>query len=160
MSKKEQLEHLIHLLEVQRWAALATVDAAGQPMASMAGYVMSEELDSVVLHLSRLAAHTRNVLAYPSASLVVSAHDDGHQDPQLLVRASVQGRVEIIERDNPLYAPYRSRYLQRLPDSARLFDFPDFILFGLVISEIRFVAGFGQAFTYRPEEWRKHPSAS
>jgi len=157
MSKNEQLDQLGQLLEGQRWAALATVDASGQPMASMVGYVMSEEFDSVVLHLSNLAAHTRNLLVRPLASLVVSAHDNGNQDPQLLKRASLQGRVEIIDRENPLYIPHGTRYLQRLPDSARLFDFPDFILFRLVISEIRFVAGFGQAFTYRSMEWHRLP---
>jgi len=157
MSKREQLEQLTQLVDGQRWAALATVDDTAQPIASMVGYVVSEEFDSVVLHLSRLAAHTRNLLANPHASLVISACDDGSIDPQLLMRASLQGQVTIIEREEPRHALYRTRYLERLPDSARLFDFPDFILFRLVISEIRFVAGFGQAYTYRAGEWLAHP---
>ncbi len=156
MGKKEQLEQLARLVNGQRWAALATVDEVAQPMASMVGYVASEEFGSVALHLSRLAAHTRNLLANPRASLVISACDDGSDDPQLLMRASLQGHVEIIEHDNPHHAHYCTRYLERLPDSARLFDFPDFILFRLIISEIRFVTGFGQAYTYRAGEWNIH----
>ena len=99
MGKREQLDQLARLVNGQRWAALATVDETAQPMASMVGYVVNEEFDSVALHLSRLAAHTRNLLANPHASLVISACDDGSDDPQLLMRASLQGHVEIIERD-------------------------------------------------------------
>src|SRR5512139_168012 len=152
MDKREQFEQLKQLVNGQRWAALATVDGSGQPIASMVGYVVSEDFDSVLLHLSRLATHTHNLLANPHASLVISDCDNGSGDPQLLMRASLQGRVEIIDRNDSLHETYRTRYLDKLPDSARLFDFCDFILFQLRIAEIRFVAGFGQAFTYRPEE--------
>lgn len=153
MSKREQLPQLQSLLTQQRWAALATVDTACTPLASMVGYAMSETLDSATLHLSHLAAHTRNLLATPRAALVISAHDDGTGDPQQLPRATLQGRVEVIERESEMYHALRERYLQRLPDAAPLFDFPDFMLFRLAVEEIRFVGGFAQAFTYREQEW-------
>ncbi|HEY0721804.1 MAG TPA: pyridoxamine 5'-phosphate oxidase family protein [Gammaproteobacteria bacterium] len=154
MSRAEQLERLVQLVAGQRWAALASVDEARQPKASMVAYRVCDEFDGVLLHLSRLAEHTRNLLAEPHASLVVSSCDNGSDDPQLLPRATLQGRVEIIERDDPRYLLYRDRYLEKLPESARLFEFPDFILFRLHIAEIRFVGGFGQAFTFRAQEWR------
>lgn len=157
MSRTEQFARLAQLLTQQRWAALATIDGAGAPMASMVGYVMSDEFDGAVLHLSRLAAHTRNLLANPRAALAVSEPDSGSGDPQRLPRASLQGTVESIGRESLAYPACRAAYLQRLPDSAQLFDFSDFLLFRLVIEEIRFVGGFGQAFTYRREDWRKAP---
>ena len=153
MSKRAQLLPLQALLQSQRWAALATVDAQCVPLASMVGYAMSAQLDSATLHLSRLAAHTRNLLANRHAALVIGAHDGGQSDPQQLPRATLQGRVEVIERENERYRSLRDGYLARLPDAAPLFDFPDFILFRLVVEEVRFVGGFAQAFSYRGQEW-------
>ena len=145
---RSQMARLKRLLSAARWASLATVDEAGMPMASMVGYLSAEPPVSAYIHLSRLAAHTGNLLANGRAALVVSENDDGQGDPQELTRVTLQGKVQVIERDAEEYATARERYLQRLPASERLFDFPDFILFRLDVIEARFVGGFGQARTF------------
>lgn len=151
---RSQLARLKRLLAAARWAALASVDGAGAPMASMVGYVMTEASDAAYIHLSRLAAHTGNLLANGRAALVISENDDGNGDPQELTRVTLQGGVQVIARDTEEYGAAQESYLQRLPASERLFDFPDFILFRLDVVEARFVGGFGQARTFGATDLR------
>lgn len=120
----------------------------------MVAYAMASDASALYLHLSRLAAHTRNLLVNPSCSVVITETDDGRPDLQQLARLAIQGRVEILERDSPAYKKARTAYLERLPASEPLFEFPDFVLFRLNMETLRFVGGFGQAFTYRCEELR------
>lgn len=145
MDNEAMHKRLQRLLQQQRWAALATADTSATPMASMVGYAMGENASMLYLHLSRLAAHTGNLLATGKAALVVSEHDTHTGDPQELTRVTLQGTSTVIMRDSAEYAAARARYLQRLPDAARLFEFPDFLLFRLNVESARFVGGFAQA---------------
>lgn len=145
MNDNSMRARLLGLLRQQRWAALATADAQATPMASMVGYVMAENAATHYLHLSRLAAHTTNLLANGKAALVVGENDDDDGDPQELARVTLQGHCVVVARDSGEYAAARSRYLQRLPAAARLFEFPDFLLFRLDVQSARFVGGFAQA---------------
>ncbi len=154
MNENSQLARLLRLVEEKRWAALATSDAAGNPMASMVGYVMTPDHGGLYLHLSRLAAHTGNLLAGGRAALVISEEDNGRKDPQECARVTLQGDARVIARDSDEYLPARQRYLLRLPASERLFDFPDFLLFRLDIQAARFVGGFAQARTFSATELR------
>ncbi len=65
MDKDEQLAQAGELLLGARWAGLASVDRQGQPLASMVAFVVGEEIGGLLLHLSRLAAHTRNLMQNP-----------------------------------------------------------------------------------------------
>lgn len=143
----EEQRNLANLLRGQRWAALATLADDGAPLASMVAYVPEEDFGGFLLHLSRLASHTRNLLADPRASLAVSEPDTGQGDPQTLARVTVQGTVVHLPRDTAEYAAGRDVYLRRLPDAGRLFEFPDFMLFRLVPSGARLVGGFARAYS-------------
>lgn len=145
MSDSPLLQRMLHLLRQQRWGALATTDAAGTPLASMVGYVLDEESGVIYLHLSRLAAHTGNLLANGKAALVISEQDLDTEDPQQLSRVTLQGNCAVVERDSAEYPAAQQRYLQRLPASRQLFDFPDFLLFRFTVESARFVGGFAQA---------------
>jgi len=140
------------LLQQHRWAALATLDKEKHPEASMVAYAIDEEKGNVYLHLSTLAGHTRNLAQHPQASLVISQADDGAGDPQQLPRATLTGHVSVLGRESADYESARQLYLYRLPDAEPLFSFGDFRLFCFHIEKIRFVGGFAQAHTYRPEE--------
>ena len=78
-------------------------------------------------------------------------------DPQELTRVSLQGRCVTVPRDSEEYAAARTRYLQRLPASRQLFEFPDFLLFRLDVASARFVGGFAQARTFSSAELRALP---
>lgn len=149
----EEQSVLAGLIRGQRWAALATL-SDGAPMASMVAYVTEADFSGFLLHLSRLAPHTRNLLAVPRASLVISEPDSGQGDPQLLARVTIQGTVVQLPRNTAGYAGGRERYLGRLPDAERLFDFPDFVLFRLVPSGARYIGGFARAYSLGVEQLR------
>jgi len=152
MGRSDELAAVATLLRGQRWAALATTDADGAPLASMVAYCQSDDLRSVTLHLSRLAAHTGNLLARPEVSLAITEPDDGRDDPQTLARATLACTVTPVPRDHADFPALREAYIVRLPESEPLFEFPDFVLFRLAVTEARFVGGFARAFTYGPDD--------
>jgi putative heme iron utilization protein len=148
MEREEVLQQLGRLISGQRWAALATVDEKGQPQASMVAYVPEPGFNGILLHLSQLAAHTRNLLESPWASLAIAEPDSGERDPQTLMRASLEGAVDPIARDSDEFLVCKQQYLARLPDAEQLFGFGDFMLLRLQPQSVRFVAGFGRAFSF------------
>ncbi len=152
MAKRDHIEAAAKMLRQHRWAALATVDEHGSPAASMAAYACDEERGCLYLHLSSLAAHTRALIERPVAALVITESDDQSGDPQQLVRLSVSGSCQLIGRESENYATAKACYLKRLPDSEQLFSFGDFRLFCVTPESVRYVAGFGQAHSYRGEE--------
>lgn len=141
------------LVRGQRWAALATVDEDGAPHASMVAYAPEADLAGLLLHLSRLARHTRYLLAQPQASLVISAPDTSTGDPQTLPRVAVDGLISAISPDDPAYAAARSCYLARLPDAEPRFDFADFMLLRFEPQNARYVGGFARAHSLGRQAW-------
>lgn len=66
----------VELIRAQRWAALGTIGGEG-PLASMVAYVAEPDPANLLMFLSRLSQHTRNLLADPRASLAVAVPDSG-----------------------------------------------------------------------------------
>ncbi len=137
---------LVSLVKQQRWGALASIGDDGLPLASSVAYALAPDARGFLLHLSRLAEHTRNLLKRPQASLVISLPDHGDGDPQTLARVSVQGQVERLQPDQTEYAQARGAYVARLPDADQRFGFSDFELFLFAPSRGHFVGGFARAF--------------
>ena len=140
-------EKLARLIRGGRWAALATY-GDGAPLASMVAYACEPGFAGFLLHLSRLSAHTRNLLASPATSIAISEPDTAQvHNPQKLARVSIQGEARPLQEDLKGYAEAKALYEKRFPDSSPLFGFGDFLLFRLVPREARFVAGFARAYT-------------
>lgn len=148
MDEKEALE-IARLIHAQRWASLATLHD-GQPHASMVAYCPAADTSHFLLHLSRLAPHTRYLLDNRQVSLAISEQDDGREDPQTLARLSVEGIIEEIARGSPEYIAGKAIYLDRIPASAPLFDFGDFSLFRFLPTKMRYVGGFARARNLSP----------
>lgn len=146
---KATAQDIARLIHQQRWAALATL-SQGKPHASMVAYCEEPSLTSLLLHLSRLAPHTRNLLEYPSISLTISEPDDGRADPQTLARLSIEGQAVEIPRDSTDYITAHTTYLGKLPASEQLFHFGDFSLFRIHAATMRYVGGFGNARNLSP----------
>lgn len=140
----EIAQQLASLIRAQRWAALATLGTDG-PEVSHVAYAVEGAFEGVLLHLSQLAAHTRQLLADPRASLAIGEPDDGRADPQTLARVTLFGAVEALARDSDAYSAARAIYLARLPQAEPLFGFGDFQLFRLRPLRARFVGGFARA---------------
>lgn len=151
--ESHDLAAVVRLIRAERWAALATL-SEGAPFGSLVAYAPEPDLAGFVLHLSRLAPHTHNLLSDPRASLAICEPDSGGEDPHTIARLSVQGVVEVVSPETLEYAAARDLYLQRLPEAERLFGFSDFVLFRLVPKEVRYVGGFARALSLSAAELR------
>ncbi len=148
-------EELARLIRAGRWAALASYGGEA-PLASMVAYAWEADFAGFLLHLSRLSEHTRNLLAFPSASIAISEPDaDQDRNPQTLARVSIQGDARPLQEGGSGYAEAKARYIARFPDSSPLFGFGDFLLFRLIPREARFVAGFARAYTVDAEDLKQ-----
>ena len=159
MMKPEEQQRLATLIRNHRWAALASEGEEG-PEASWVAYAVEPGFSGFLLHLSQLAAHTRNLLKDPRACLAISEREREGQDPQLLARVMIQGMVEAIPQRTTDYMESAHRYQEQLPDSKPLFEFGDFMLLRLKPIRARFVGGFAQASTLDPDDLSEVANAS
>ena len=145
-----QARALRDVLETQQVAALGTLHE-GEPYVSMVPFALLPGGRGLVVHVSRLAAHTRDMLAHPAVSLLVVAPQAPDVPAQALPRATVQGQARQCSDADPDHAEARRVYLSRFPQSADMFGFADFSLFVIVPRTVRFVGGFAQATTISAE---------
>ena len=143
----DQRTQVRRLILEQRWAALATLTQDGDPAISFVAYVPEPTFTGFLIHVSRLASHTHNMLARPSVALAISETDAGDMDPQQLARITIHGTAFVIRRGTSDYISSRERYLTKLPQAEHLFEFEDFVLIRLLPREARYVGGFANAFT-------------
>ena len=141
---------LAALVRNTRWAAMATMDEK-EPYVSWGAYVTDDDFSGFYLHLSKLAKHTRNLLSNGQVSLALSEQDSGEGDPQLLARLTLNGQIELLDRDSEAYQVNKERYIARYPDAEMLFDFADFSLFRFVPASGRYVEGFASSHRITPE---------
>ncbi len=154
----EAAGHAVQMIRNLRWGALATSGDQG-PMASMVSYAITPNLE-LLMFLSGLARHTRNLHDNPTASLVVSEADlPDVADPQTLPRVSVQGPVTVIARDDPEFEAAWHIYVGRLPAAASRLGLGDFTLYRLTPNEARFIGGFGGARTIKGDALRQAAAA-
>ena len=151
----DQRAQVCRLLLEQRWAALASLAEDGSPSLGFVAYAAEAGFSGFLLHVSRLAAHTRNLLARPAIALGISDTDSGGDDPQLLARITLQGSAVVIPRGTPDYDASRERYLAKLPQAERLFGFEDFVLVRLRPHQVRYVGGFARASHLTAEQLRE-----
>ena len=141
------------LLNRQPVAALGTLHR-GEPQVSMVPFALDEDAPAFVIHVSALAAHTRDMLEHPRVSLLVVAPDDGGR-PQARPRVTVQGDAAPLDRDSDRYAAARALYLRRFPEAVDTFALADFSLFAIVPVAVRYVGGVAQAVSLTPEPFAR-----
>ena len=133
---------LLRLLRARTTAALGTL-REGAPFVSMVPYALAA--DGFILHASKLAAHTRDMLADTRVSLLVAQAEGGGTSALALKRVTVQGQARRVPAASPDHAGLKAVYLERFPDAEPMFGFADFSIFLVRPESARFVAGFGQA---------------
>src|SRR5437764_13508989 len=117
-----------------------SVHRPGFPYGSVTPYALSAE-GAPLLLLSRLAAHTKNLLADSRASLFIGDRS-AVEDPQAGARVSLIGRVAPLPATGAAGA--RDRYLAAWPRAADSLALGDFSSWRLEIEEARLIAGFGE----------------
>jgi len=142
---------LQQLLHDRMTAALGTLHQ-GKPFVSMVPYAVAKD-GSFILHVSRLASHTADMLDNPDVSLLIAESEGSEKMAQELARVTIEGGVEILDRDSEKYATAREAYLSRFPDAAPLFEFADFNIFIIRPISVRIIAGFGKAGSITGEEF-------
>lgn len=142
--KDEQARAIRALLERQRIASLGTLHA-GEPFVSMVPFVVLAEGPDFVIHVSALAAHTKDMLADPRVSLLINAPEDPQVPPQATLRLTVQGDAAQPGKTGDRYEHAKRAYLARFPDSEAMFGLGDFSIFTIRPRLLRFVGGFAQA---------------
>ena len=137
------------LLRRSRQGALATLMAgSGDPYCSLVN-VASHPDGSPILLISRLALHTKNILADTRVSLMLDERAAG--DPLEGARIMLAGRAE--EARARRAEILRRRYLSAHPSAEAFVDFKDFSFFRIAPSGLHLVAGFGRIIDLKPEQF-------
>ena len=134
------------LLQERSVAALGTLQD-DQPYVSLVPFAITATGTCLVIHTSRLAAHTHNMKRNERVSVLVSEPEGSNRMPQSLARVTLQGIAREATGVEPEYPRWREAYLKRFPSAAPMFDFGDFSLFMIEVTSARLVAGFAQAVT-------------
>lgn len=139
---------VVRALCQQRSAAFATVAADGAPNVGMVAFAIEPDGTSLILHVSTLAAHTRQLLHDPRVAVLLAAPDAADvEDVQTLARLSMTGTAQVLNETDVRYTQCRTTYLRRFPAAEMRFGFADFVLVRIVVEQARFVGGFAQART-------------
>jgi heme iron utilization protein len=137
------------LLRRSRQGALATLMAGtGDPYCSLVN-LASHPDGSPILLISRLALHTRNLLADARVSLMLDERAEG--DPLEGARIMLAGRAEEAGADQ--LEILRGRYLSTHPSAEAFVDFKDFSFFRIRPAGAHLVAGFGRIVDLQPEQF-------
>jgi heme oxygenase (biliverdin-IX-beta and delta-forming) len=133
------------LLREGRSGALATLmPESGDPYCSLVN-VASAADGAPLLLISRLAVHTKNILADPRVSLMMDERKEG--DPLEGARVMLLGSAAAT--DDP---QVRRRYLARQPEAEMFAGFADFAFYRVTLKAAHLVAGFGRIVDLKPEE--------
>ncbi len=126
--------------------ALATLDPeTGGPYASLVTLATDPQGCPTFL-ISTLALHTKNLVANPSASILVDG-TDGLGNPLEGARVSVQGVAEPVEDEH-----VAKRFVARHQSSAGYAGFNDFGFWRLRPRSAHYIGGFGRILDFSPEE--------
>jgi putative heme iron utilization protein len=145
---------LKQLLRERSVAALGTLHA-GAPYVSMVPYALAPDASGLIIHVSGLSSHTKDMRTDPRVSLLVMQAEGGETSALALARASIQGTAVELASDAPDLPGFRAAYLERFPEASQMFGFADFSLFRIQPESVRFVAGFAQAYTFSAESFAR-----
>ena len=140
------------LLQTQRVAALGTLHADGRPFVSMVPFAIEPQSGALVIHVSLLAPHTRNLLSNPAVSVMVMRSEVPGEPVHALPRVSLDGTATRLQPDSTNWLTARSAYLARFPDAQMMTELGDFSFVAISVTQARHVAGFGSARPLEPDD--------
>jgi len=133
------------LMREARSGALATLMAgSGDPYCSLVNAAAAADGTPLLL-ISRLAVHTKNILADPRVSLMLDERKEG--DPLQGARVMLLGAAVKTER-----ADARRRYLAQQPEAEMFAGFGDFAFYEVKLKGAHLVAGFGRIVDLTPAD--------
>ena len=133
------------LMREARSGALATLMAgSGDPYCSLVN-VASAADGTPLLLISRLAIHTKNILADPRVSLMLDERKPG--DPLQGARVMLAGAAIKTASEEA-----KRRYLTRQPEAEIFVGFDDFVFYEVKLKGAHLVAGFGRIVDLQPAD--------
>jgi putative heme iron utilization protein len=133
------------LIREARSGALATLMAgSGDPYCSLVNVATAADGTPLLL-ISRLAVHTKNILADPRAALMLDERKPG--DPLEGARVMLMGTAI-----KTASADARRRYLMQQPEAEMFAGFGDFSFYELKLKGAHLVAGFGRIVDLKPAD--------
>lgn len=133
------------LLREGRSGALATLmPGSGDPYCSLVN-VATAASGAPILLISKLALHTKNILADSRVSLMLDERKEG--DPLEGARVMLMGKAAVTA--DPAA---RRRYLMRHPEAEMFVGFADFSFYEIDLIGVHLVAGFGRIVDLRPAD--------
>ncbi|MEA2906144.1 MAG: hypothetical protein QOI12_3531 [Alphaproteobacteria bacterium] len=133
------------LLREGRSGALATLmPGSGDPYCSLVNVATAAD-GSPLLLISKLAVHTKNLLADPRVSLMIDERKEG--DPLQGARVMLLGTAAATDDKD-----IRRRYLERQPEAEMFAGFADFSFYKMTLKGAHLVAGFGRIVDLKPED--------
>ena len=133
------------LMREARSGALATLMAgSGDPYCSLVN-VASAADGTPLLLISRLAIHTKNILADPRVSLMLDERKPG--DPLQGARVMLAGAAIKTASEEA-----KRRYLARQPEAEMFAGFGDFAFYEVKLKGAHLVAGFGRIVDLQPAD--------
>jgi putative heme iron utilization protein len=145
-------QELRSLLDRQRVASLGTVGDDGAPFVSMVPFAIEAQSASLVIHVSGLAAHTRNLQARERVSVLITQSEVPTEPVHALPRVTLQGHAKVLARGTMEWETCSAAYLARFPDARSMTELGDFRFVAIAITDGRHVAGFGAARSIGPDE--------
>lgn len=143
---------LRNLLNTQRVAALGTLDQDGQPFVSMVPFAIDSNSGAVVIHVSGLAAHARNLERTSRVSLMVMQSEVAGEAVHALPRVTLEGIATLLGVNSAAWISARAAYLTRFPDVEYMTQLGDFRFVAIAVTGARQVAGFGAARSIEVDE--------
>ena len=127
------------MLRSHRYGALCTLSKKfdGHPFGSITPYLVDHD-GSLLILISTLAEHTKNIQHDSRVSLITHDRDDAHIQSQ--GRVTVVGTAQkIAEKDQT-----GMRYLRYFPDAENYFAMHDFSFYRILPISLRYIGGFGK----------------
>lgn len=140
------------LLRGHRYGALGTLSKKfdGHPFGSIMPYLVEHD-GSLLILISALAEHTKNITADPRVSLITHSQDNPHIQAQ--GRVTVLGSaVQVADREGA-----SKRYLRYFPEAATYFAMHDFQFYRIAAQAVRYIGGFGNIHWVKAEDFSVTP---
>jgi putative heme iron utilization protein len=137
------------LLRAHRYGALSTLSKKfdGHPFGSITPYMVDHD-GSLLILISTLAEHTKNIAADPRVSLI--SHNQRAPHIQTQGRITLLGNAEFVADR----ATAGQRYLRYFPEAQTYFAMHDFSFYRIAPLALRYIGGFGHIHWVKAENYR------
>lgn len=141
------------LLRAHRYGALSTLSKKfdGHPFGSITPYLVDQDGTLLIL-ISALAEHTKNIQQDPRVSLITHNQEDPH--------IQTQGRITLV--GSATLEPQRElagkRYLRYFPEAQTYYDMADFQFYRIVPQALRYIGGFGDIHWVKADRYQVPPN--